>query len=202
VQSTSVEAWTIALTDPIPNLLSPAEQIRADRFRFEGDRLRWTRAHSALRILLAAVAAQPTHALEFTLGEHGKPTLTNHPQIHFNLTHADDYAMVAVTALAPVGIDLERMNRGVDMAPLLLRLNETDLPSSHAELCQRWTDREARSKAFGGPLFAEPRPDIRAFPLTPPDGYKASVAIQSNADIMIIQHIFDSDTPGPEGILQ
>jgi 4'-phosphopantetheinyl transferase len=202
VPSPPVEVWTIALTDPIPNLLSPDEQTRAARFRFDGDRLRWTRARSALRQILAPATAQDPKILEFTIGEHGKPALTNHPEIHFNLSHAGDYAMVAITALAPVGIDVERMNRGVDMLPLLRRLNETDLPPSHAELCQRWTDREARSKAFGGPLFTEPRPDVRAFLLTPPDGYKASLAIQSHADIMIIQHIFDSDTPGPEGILK
>lgn len=98
------------------------------------------------------------------------------PGIEFNLSHAGDFAMIAVTETVPVGIDIERIRPEIEIAKLLDRLGETDLPQTIPELYARWTRREARTKAVGGQLFAAPTEDIHAVDLAAPEGYCAAVA--------------------------
>ena len=45
---------------------------------------------------------------EIALGEHGKPYLKNHPDIHFNISHSHGYALCALAA-RPVGVDIEKI---------------------------------------------------------------------------------------------
>ena len=63
------------------------------------------------------------------------------------------------------------------MAALLRRLGETDLPSTDPGLYQRWTCREAKSKAVGGALFDRPAENISVAPLQAPANYAAAVAL-------------------------
>jgi 4'-phosphopantetheinyl transferase len=151
-------------------LLSLDETARAARFRFERDRVRWTRARSVLRLVLRRYTA----AEQFTYGKFGKPAL---PGIEFNLSHAEEFAVVAVTARTPVGVDIERIRPEVEIAKLLARLGERDLPESREELFQRWTRREAMSKAVGGELFVPPPQGIGVATVCAPAGYVASVAL-------------------------
>ena len=174
-----VDVWTIALNQPLPSydraILSDTERERAARFRFEDDRVRWLRAHAALRTILGAELGIRPQDLEFTIGVHGKPALANQPACQFNLSHSGEYALIAVSEAA-VGADIERIRDKVDMAALLRRLSETDLPDTTPALYSRWTQREAKSKAAGGELFAAPRPDIYALDIPAPEGYAASIA--------------------------
>jgi 4'-phosphopantetheinyl transferase len=172
-----VELWTFPLTREIPNHLSEDEVARANRFRFDGDRVRWIRARSSLRMILSRYAGEDPGNLGFTYGKHGKPTLSPFTEVQFNLSHAGDWAIVAVTESVPVGVDIERIRDNVDMAPLLQRLGETDLPASIPVLYSRWTRREAKTKAAGGALFDKPADDICAIDITAPVGYAAAVAL-------------------------
>ena len=86
--------------------------------------------------------------------------------------------MIAVARNCPVGVDLEKIREDLDIAPLLRRLGETNLPDlSVPGLYHRWTQREARSKAAGAALFDTPREDSHAVDVSAPDGYAASVAL-------------------------
>ena len=131
-----VDIWTFPLTRDCPTHLSEDEVARANRFRFEEDRVRWTRARSSLRMILSRYAGDDPGSLCFGYGKHGKPHLLPVTQVEFNLSHAGDWAIVAVTRMVPVGVDIERIRKDVDMAPLLRRLGETDLPPSTNELSQ------------------------------------------------------------------
>ena len=172
-----VEIWTISLREERGIILSAEEAERAARFRFEEDRVRWTRAHSALRQVLAEYARQPAAELSFEIGAHGKPSLREGRQIEFSLSHAGDWAMIAVSHGVPVGVDIERARRGIDMGPLLQRLGELNIPESGDAKLTAWTRREARSKAQGGALFDAPAEDVYAISLEAPEGYAASVAL-------------------------
>src|ERR1700716_4352429 len=77
MNSCPVDIWTIPLDPPRPIVLSPDEQDRASRFRFERDRLHWSHARSALRTTLALYVNRPPEELRFKCGEHGKPSLDN-----------------------------------------------------------------------------------------------------------------------------
>src|ERR1017187_3832505 len=171
-----VDLWTVSLTAPSPGHLSEDEIARANRFKFEEDRVRWTRARSALRVILSRYVGDDPFRLAFIYGAHGKPALLV-SGIEFNLSHAGDWAMIAVSRSIPVGVDIERIRPNVDMAPLLHRLGETDLPDATQQLYQVWTRREAKSKAAGGALFDKPPNNICAVDLNAPPNYAASIAL-------------------------
>src|SRR5580704_11750294 len=172
-----VELWTIPLTRDCPIHLSEDETARANRFRFEPDRVRWIRARSSLRMILSRYTGEDPGNLGFTYGKHGKPTLSPFTEVQFNLSHAGDWAIVAVTESVSVGVDIERIRNDVEIAALLLRLDETDLPASIPDLFSRWTRREAKTKAAGGALFHKPSDDTCAIDITAPAGYAAAVAL-------------------------
>lgn len=171
-----VELWTISLARDLPSHISEDELARANRFKFEADRARWIRARSALRMILSRYAGEDPGNLVFSYGKHGKPSIPL-SHIQFNLSHAGDWAIVAVSRSIAVGVDIEQMRPNVDMAALLARLGETDLPATEPELYQAWTRREAKSKATGGALFDPPADNVHAIEITAPAGYSASVAL-------------------------
>jgi 4'-phosphopantetheinyl transferase len=179
-----VEIWTLPLTREVPTHLSEDEVTRANRFRSEEDRVRWIRARSSLRMILSRYAGDDPGSLYFGYGKHGKPGLLPFTKIQFNLSHAGDFAIVAVTQSVPVGVDIERIRNNVDMAALLRRLGETDLPSSMTDLYRIWTRREAKTKAAGGALFDKPSGDVCAIDITAPAGYTASVALPGREPIV------------------
>jgi 4'-phosphopantetheinyl transferase len=177
-----VDLWTVSLTTPSPDHLSEDEIARANRFKFESDRIRWTRARSTLRLILSRYVGDDPARLAFIYGEHGKPALLPFSDVEFNLSHSGDRAMIAVSRSIPVGVDIERIRPGVDMVPLLHRLGEiniaeTELPEQTRQLYQVWTRREAKSKAAGGALFDKPSDNVCAIDVAAPAGYAASVAL-------------------------
>jgi len=173
-----VDIWTIPLTQPHPVLLSADEAARAARFHAAKDREHWSRSHSALRTILASYAGVGPLDLQFAIGPHGKPGLPEHAGIEFNLSHARDYAIIAVTRDVPVGVDIQDIRPKTDISALLRRLGEPDHEGTLLELYGRWTRREARSKAAGGALFDSPLPDIHALDINAPEGYAAAVALR------------------------
>ena len=177
METRPVDLWTVPLTRECETHLSEDEVARANRFRFDEDRIRWIRARSSLRLILARYEGCDPAALVFRYGKHGKPALVSGSPIEFNLSHAGDWAIVAVAQSIPVGVDIERMRANVDMAALLRRLGETELPQSEAELYQAWARREARTKAEGVALFTRPADDTCAINIAASPGYAASVAL-------------------------
>jgi 4'-phosphopantetheinyl transferase len=172
-----VDIWLVSLESEGEIALSEDEQSRAARFHFEQDRLRWIRAHSALRLILAKTLGTGPLDLRFSLGSHGKPALIDGGGVEFNLSHAGSWAAVAVARNVPVGVDIERIRENVDMAALLRRLGEKSIPETREELYRAWTRREATSKAAGGALFDQWEHDFGVCELEAPDGYCGSVAL-------------------------
>jgi 4'-phosphopantetheinyl transferase len=114
----SVHLWTVSLIRASANLkqfqetLSPDERAKSARFRFLKDRNHYIVARGVLRDILGRYARQAPATLEFCYGPHGKPSLqprSNTLGLHFNLSHADELALYAVTQTGEVGIDLERI---------------------------------------------------------------------------------------------
>jgi len=88
--------------------LDDAERARMARFYQALHRRRFGAAHSSLRRILARYLAAEPEDLVFDLGEHGKPALRGTPGgLAFNLSHSGDRALVAVTRVGPVGVDIE-----------------------------------------------------------------------------------------------
>jgi len=183
-----VDVWLVTLECDREIVLSPDEELRASRFRFEPDRARWVRAHSALRIILAGSSGIPAAEIRFAVGEHGKPKMLEGGDLEFNLSHSGSWAMVAVTRGVPVGVDIERIREGLDMGAMLRRLGETNLPDTEKALFSVWTRREAVSKAIGGALFRPPDGDFRVVDLEAPEGYSASLATMGRYPRHLYKH--------------
>lgn len=89
----------------------------------------------------------------FTYGEYGKPYLTNHPEIHFNLSHCKT-AVACTIAPYPVGIDIESI-RPVKEPVVRYAMNEEEAerilssPTPDLEFSRLWTRKEALLKLTG-----------------------------------------------------
>jgi 4'-phosphopantetheinyl transferase len=65
-----------------------------------------------LRQCLAEYVKHTPASLRFGyMMPHGKPFLAEYPEIAFNLSHAGDYGLLAVTCGRQVGVDIELIQR-------------------------------------------------------------------------------------------
>ena len=90
-------------------LLAPDELERAARFVFEVHRVRWTMGRGAMRSILGHTLGRDPARLNFAAGPHGKPFLAEEKDDGpwFNLTHSGDLALLAISAVGEVGVDVE-----------------------------------------------------------------------------------------------
>ncbi|HPB71954.1 MAG TPA: 4'-phosphopantetheinyl transferase superfamily protein [Phycicoccus sp.] len=95
---------------------------------------------------------------------HGRPFVADHPDIWVSLSYSPDKVVVALTAVGPVGVDVEGVEAtdfdGFDMVTLaaceqtaLSPLRGHDLLSARARL---WARKEAILKATGYGLVVDP----------------------------------------------
>jgi phosphopantetheinyl transferase len=119
-------------------------------------------ARNALRAILADYLDAPPDSLEIETNPQGKPYLRG-DQLHFNLSHSRDIALVAISRRAPVGIDLEhsrefrapdRLARRICSAreyALLERFGHPAgaAPEAQQQLLRLWVRKEAVLKGTG-----------------------------------------------------
>jgi 4'-phosphopantetheinyl transferase len=131
--------------DEVSQLLCNEERARAERLLSQGDRERWTRCRGVLRALLGRYLKLDPRALEFSLGEQGKPSLKTPGArpLQFNLSHSGELALYAVSHAGAVGIDVETARRRVDELGVAARV----LGDAEAERL-RALDPEARTREF------------------------------------------------------
>jgi 4'-phosphopantetheinyl transferase len=145
--------------------LNRDERIRAERFRFREDAIHWIACRANLRIVLGKVIELPPNEVPLVLTKHGKPTLAPpFDAIHFNLSHCPDLAVVAVGIDGPVGIDLEKADRAMDLLDCestfchpaeIQHLPDEAIPRAR-QLLRIWTAKEAVLKALGTGLLHPP----------------------------------------------
>jgi 4'-phosphopantetheinyl transferase len=135
--------------------LSPDELARAGRFHLERDRNRYVLARGALRAILARYLKTTPGEPVFRYGPNGKPELTS-GVVRFNLSHADDVVLYAISRAGHVGVDVERVRPGVEkdlaarLSPTARRLLEALPPAARRRaFFQGWTRMEAYAKARG-----------------------------------------------------
>jgi 4'-phosphopantetheinyl transferase len=167
-----IQVWRIALDDNSVSpqscalTLSSDEKLRAARFRKESHRRRWRTARYALRCILAQWVHTDPRRIQFVAGRNDKPLLADGisaEPVHFNLSHSNEMALVAITAAYPVGIDVEFLRPFNVMSRVaekvftpeeraqLDHLGKTDYVSG---FYTAWTRKEALIKATGEGLSA------------------------------------------------
>ena len=144
-----------------------AERERASRFRRPQDADRYLSAHGALRLILAGALECNPHALSFGERSKGKPYLEGTP-LEFNLSHSGNVALVAVSPVRQVGVDVEQLRPLADFDSLAAHVcNEAELTSIMGlALADReraflalWTRKEALAKGTGEGIAAVFRND-------------------------------------------
>lgn len=142
--------------------LSPDELLRADRYRIERNRRRFIVARATLRQLLGRCLAVGPDAIRFGYARNGKPFIAGPAtDVQFNVSHAHERALYAISRNYALGVDIEYLNRDVDYSGLARRFftrheySELQrIPESgrkHAFLTC-WTRKEAVIKATGDGL--------------------------------------------------
>jgi 4'-phosphopantetheinyl transferase len=138
-------------------LLDDREQARAARLRTPDLQRAFIAAHTVLRQLLGWYLGRDPARLAFTIDFRGKPHLTD-GAIHFNLSHGDSVALIAVGNTEYLGVDVERLDRLRDadrLAERVLAASELAvfqaLPAEERSnaLLRTWTRKEAVLKALG-----------------------------------------------------
>lgn len=99
------------------------------------------------------------HTVSIKNGPHGKPYLSDCPDIHFNLSHSGEYAVMALSdrnvgidieKLRPVGTSVIKKAFGEKAAEEFVNLPEEDSIQKFAEL---WTSAESYGKLSGEGVF-------------------------------------------------
>lgn len=143
--------------DEAGKCLSKEELARANRFKFENLRDRYIRGRGMVRFELARHLNEDPAALRFEVGEHGKPFLSDEA-LHFNLSHSECVAALAVSRIPSIGIDIEKFDRKVDIDGLAKRCFRESEWSQFSKMEDdekvraffwTWTAKEARMKATG-----------------------------------------------------
>ena len=190
-----VALWRLAwsATQPVPEacaaVLDEAERERAARFVREEDRRRFVLSHGVLRHILAAHTGREPAAITYALSPWGKPSLYGGgPQ--FNLSHAGDCVLVAVSADQPVGVDVEAMRALPDADALVTRFFAVEEQQAYRACSATariqafyaiWTRKEAYSKALGGGL---------SIPLD-------AFAVSLEAPVRVLRPFPEAPSPGP-----
>jgi 4'-phosphopantetheinyl transferase len=172
LESGEVHVWRVPLHKraDLDGVLTRDERARGARFRFEHDRTRWMAARAWLRVTLARYLDIPPGEIAFSGGERDKPSLAprfDAEWLRFNLAHSGEVALIAVSARAEVGVDIElvpaegddrhvRDDRELlDIARRVLdvdvvRALESSPPHARAASFYRaWVRHEARGKCDG-----------------------------------------------------
>lgn len=167
LSATDVHVWASALDlcpEALPGLaaiLDQAESARATRFRSQTHQNRFIAARGALRSILAKYLDCAPDELQFEYGAKGKPALTDRfaeAGLFFNLAHSEDLALVAVTRLGPIGVDVERVRPMADADQLVsrffsprenTRFQQLSSNEKNIAFFNLWTRKEAWLKATG-----------------------------------------------------
>jgi 4'-phosphopantetheinyl transferase len=142
----------------VHSILNLDEQQRADRFKVAPAREQYVLSRALLRIVLGKYLHEDPRTISLMVTSHGKPKLTEGSDLDFNLSHTEGLTAIGVTRLGRIGIDVERVHRGVNALEVASRFfskKEADWVRSQAEedripsFLACWTAKEAYVKAHG-----------------------------------------------------
>ncbi len=116
---------------------------------------------------------RPAESIQIDTTPKGKPYLPD-SRIHFNLSHSRNIALIAVSTVAPVGIDVEHPREFRSPDALAQRIcSERELASvlTPAQLLRLWVRKEAVVKGMGDGL-ARPLNEVDVLDDNVADGWQ------------------------------
>ncbi|MBI3977991.1 MAG: 4'-phosphopantetheinyl transferase superfamily protein [Chloroflexi bacterium] len=165
-----VHVWLVDRDQPADRVeslrqhLSADEVARAVRLHFAEHRDRFVVCRGMLRTVLGRYLKIAPGTVRFRYGPHGKPSLAGEwegANLHFNVTHSEDLALIALTCGRLIGVDLEYVGRHMDVEAIADRyfspreaaaLRHLPADDRTGAFFTCWTRKEAYVKARGGGL--------------------------------------------------
>lgn len=145
----------IDLKSELSEFLNSSEINRAERFHKELDKNRFVICRSILKIVLAAHTKLEAKNIHLDYHFNKKPFLASHPWLHFNVSHSEDFAVIAISR-TKVGIDIEYVSEDFNFSNLLPEIfadNEIlavqNAANTKHAFYTSWTRKEAFVKALG-----------------------------------------------------
>lgn len=170
IAGNDIHIWRFSLTDveklPEPeSCLSESELIQLYKYKLPDARLCYQIGHTALRLILSGYLHAPADKLDIRTNEYGKLYLPSESPVHFNISHAGKYIVLAFCRFSPVGIDIEEIYDLALADNVVKRFFHPDEAEEYRKLplrlrqdwfFRRWTVREAYLKALGTGLNTPP----------------------------------------------
>lgn len=157
-----IHVWLADLYQSRPSsaLLSPDEQERAKRFRFEKDRCNFVARRTLLRLILARYLRIHPASVQFRYGPNGKPELRHATgcELCFSQSHSGSFALYAMARGFQIGIDLEEVRQIPEIGQVVRQICSLREAAAFGRLpaedqrnafFQIWTAKEAFVKATG-----------------------------------------------------
>jgi 4'-phosphopantetheinyl transferase len=224
ISQDTVHVWRFWLRQPDAQvydhlqLLSPPERRKTVSYYSLRNRKRFIIARGILRRILGSYLNRAPSQLQFTYHPWGKPSLqrsaTDEIPLQFNLTHAQDIALCAVTATRRVGIDVEwvhdrpHLQTAIPLFFSTQEVNQITMAPTNQRLnafYERWTRKEAYLKAIGAGInetqflsdsyFTEPlhaqndTPQWTTIAIAPAPNYVATLVIEGhNVDLQCLHY--------------
>ncbi|MFN2578088.1 MAG: 4'-phosphopantetheinyl transferase superfamily protein [Pyrinomonadaceae bacterium] len=154
-------AWSWTLDEA----LCLDDRARADRFKFESDRRRFCVGRASLRLILSRYLKTKPGRLQLETSEFGKPFFADKKLaggLHFNLSHSNQLALIAITRDREVGVDVEYMRSDFATDEVadhffspaeVQQFREVPAESKTQSFFNCWTRKEAYIKARGEGLY-------------------------------------------------
>jgi 4'-phosphopantetheinyl transferase len=205
----AVDVWLVdtsgAPSGELLALLDPAERRRYDGILRPADARRFAIAHGVTRRLVADRLGVAD--FRWVYGPNGKPSVAD-AEVQVNLSHSGDLAMVAFSAIRPVGVDLQQVLPGLDVAAMAARYfpPAEALVAGPDEFALLWARKEALVKAAGGrltrglavpvagpaPVLADHDGPYRITDVEAPPGFRAAVALAGTDPFTVRGHRFET----------
>ncbi|MGD1086867.1 MAG: 4'-phosphopantetheinyl transferase superfamily protein [Verrucomicrobiota bacterium] len=179
--------------------LSEAEMQRAGMFHFERDRKNFVARRSLLRVILGRYLKSEPSQVPLAYEERGKPRLSGAdaaPPLHFNFSHSQNLALLAVGRLYPLGVDVEKIRPMPEMSEIAATFSSAGesarlaaaAPEQKLEVFfTQWTRKEAWLKATGEGIAgnlgqldcSQPPPGWAFHTLSPAPGFIGALAARA-----------------------
>lgn len=164
LKENEVHIWSACLLEDKHNMdyfysiLSEDERERVVAFKFFKDQRRFTMTRGILRCLLSDYLGKRSKSIEIAYGLWGKPCLPEDKSLYFNVSHSGDYALYAVARSYEVGIDLEYIDKTLELEDMAFHIfsaaeltdwKTLDFQERIDAFFRRWVSWEAFLKASG-----------------------------------------------------
>jgi 4'-phosphopantetheinyl transferase len=157
----TVHLWLLDFNLLTTKQINAAEKILIEHELLNFSKYRFKNRHIAARAMLRLCLSQYTSTkpqdLAFQHNRYGKPEILN-GTIGFNLSHSNNFALLAICSNKLIGIDIEEEQSSIDLmliaennfhAQEISQLQACDEQDRQAIFLQLWTLKEAFLKAVG-----------------------------------------------------